>query len=89
MSPEKLGKSVSENFKIILTQKKISIPELAGKIDTNRRAVNIFLARLENGIGSLNTICKYANALGVDPHELFYESKLVPREPKKKGEINK
>ena len=86
LSPEKLGKSISENFKIILTQKKISIPELAGKMNTNRRAVNIFLDRLESGIGSLNTICKYANALGISPYELFYESKLVPRKIEKKGE---
>ncbi len=69
-----------------MIDKKITVVELAKKMNATRYSIHFFLESLRKGISSLNTICKYANALEISPYELFYESKLVPREPKKKGE---
>ena len=81
-----LGKTISKNFKHSLTEKELTIPKLAKKLGQARFTVNNFLNRLDQGSATLDTICKYANALGVSPYELFYESKLVPRKIEKKGE---
>ena len=63
MTEKKLGETVFENFKIILTKKNLTIPDVAKKLGSDRRTVNIFLDRLKSGTGTLKTICKYANAL--------------------------
>ena len=81
-----IGQEISKNFKHSLTAKNLTIPDFAKQIGQARCTVNNFLNRLEQGSATLETICKYANALGISPYELFYESKLVPRELKKKGE---
>ena len=81
-----LGKTISKNFKHSLTEKELTIPKLAKKLGQARCTVNNFLNRLNQGSATLETICKYANALEISPYELFFESKLVPREPKKKKE---
>ena len=81
-----LGKTISKNFKHSLTEKELTIPKLAKKLGQARFTVNKFLNRLDQGSATLETICKYANALEVSPYELFYESKLVPRKFEKKGE---
>ena len=81
-----LGKTISKNFKHSLTEKELTIPKLAKKLGQARCTVNNFLNRLDQGSATLDTICKYANALGISPYELFYESKLVPRKIEKKGE---
>ena len=81
-----LGKTISKNFKHSLTEKELTIPKLAKKVGQARGTVNNFFNRLDQGSATLDTICKYANALDISPYELFYESKLVPREPKKKKE---
>ena len=79
ISEIELGKNISENIRIIITRKKVTIPEIAEKIGVNRRAANKFLERLEEGKASLKTICKYANALEVDPSLLFKELELKPK----------
>ena len=81
-----LGKTISKNFKHSLTEKELTIPKFAKKLGQARCTVNNFLNRLDQGSATLDTICKYANALGISPYELFYESKLVPRKIEKKGE---
>ena len=81
-----LGKTISKNFKHSLTEKELTIPKLAKKLGQSRCTVNNFLNRLNQGSATLETICKYANALEISPYELFYESKLVPRKIEKKGE---
>ena len=54
----------------------MSIPELARKMGTERRTINLFLSRLEAGKGgSLKTLSKYAEALEIDPFMFFYEVK--------------
>ena len=80
-----LGKTISKNFKHSLTEKELTIPKLAKKLGQARCTVNNFLNRLNQGSATLETICKYANALEISPYELFYESKLVPRKIEKKG----
>ena len=82
------GNNLAEKKKKKMIDKKITVPELAKKMNATRYSIHFFLESLRKGISSLNTICKYANALEISPYELFYESKLVPREPKskKKGE---
>ena len=86
MTEKDVGKNIVENFKFLLIKNKKSISEIAQKTGTSSRGINNFLERLEEGKGgSLKTICKYANALGVSPYVLFYENKLVPRESNKKG----
>ena len=81
-----LGKNILKVFIQILKDKKMSIPELARKMGTERRTINLFLSRLEAGKGgSLKTLSKYAEALEIDPFMFFYEVKEnVKIEPRKK-----
>ena len=84
-----LGKNIVKVFIQILKDKKMSIPELARKMGTERRTINLFLSRLEAGKGgSLKTLSKYAEALEIDPFMFFYEVKenvkIEPRKTKKK-----
>ena len=75
-----LGKNIVKIIHQVLKEKNMSITDMAESLNTNRRSINLFLSRLEEGKGgSLKTICKYANAININPYELFYESKLVPR----------
>ena len=79
MSEIELGKMISKNLQLYLTKKNMSIPELAKQIGFERTAVNNFLNRLEEGKATIKTICKYANALEVDPALLFKELELKPK----------
>ena len=81
-----VGNNIADSFEKKMIDKKITVPELAKKMNATRYSIHFFLESLRKGISSLNTICKYANALGISPYELFYESKLVPRKIEKKGE---
>ena len=86
MTEKEIGISVADNFEKLMIDKKMNYITVSEKAGTNRWAVHSFINNLREGKGgSLKTICKYANALGVSPYVLFYENKLVPREPKKGG----
>ena len=86
MTEKEIGISVADNFEKLMIDKKMDYVAVSEKAGTNRWAVHSFINNLREGKGgSLKTICKYANALGVSPYVLFYENKLVPREPKKGG----
>ena len=86
MTEKEIGISVADNFEKLMIDKKMDYVAVSEKAGTNRWAVHSFINNLREGKGgSLKTICKYANALGVSPYVLFYENKLVPRESNKKG----
>ena len=87
INEKEIGKNIADNFEKILIDKKMTIPDVARKMYLTRYSVNLFLKNLRGGKGTFKTVCKYANALGINPYELFYESKLVPREPKCRREI--
>ena len=75
-----LGKNIADNFRLILKNQNMTIPNFAKKIGCSRNSVNNFLNRLEEGKGgSLKTICKWSKDLGVSPYQLFYEIKMIPR----------
>ena len=80
-----VGNNAADIFEKMLIEKKTSIAEISRRLDVGRYSVHLFLKNLREGKSTLTTICKYANALGVNPYVLFYENKLVPREPKKGG----
>ena len=80
ITEKEIGISVADNFKKLMIDKKMDYVAVSKKAGTNRWAVSSFINNLREGKGgSLKTICKYANALGVSPYVLFYENKLVPR----------
>ena len=84
MTEKEIGISEADNFEKLMIDKKMDYVAVSEKAGTNRWAVHSFINNLREGKGgSLKTICKYANALGVSPYVLFYENKLVQREPEK------
>ena len=84
MTEKEIGISVADNFEKLMIDKKMDYVAVSEKAGTNRWAVHSFINNLREGKGgSLKTICKYANALGVSPYVLFYENKLVPRKNNK------
>ena len=87
MEPEEVnvGINAAKIYEKLLVDKEMTIADIARKLGVGRYSVHLFLTNLKNGTSSLKTICKYANALGVSPYVLFYENKLVPREPEKGG----
>ena len=83
MTEKEIGMSVADNFEKLMVDKKMTYMSISKKVGANRQATHSFLNNLREGKGgSLKTICKYANALGVSPYVLFYENKLVPRKEK-------
>ena len=82
LNGEAMGNNVADNFEKTLIDKKITILDIAQTLSISKSGVHCFLENLRKGSVSLKTICKYANAININPYELFYESKLVPR---KKG----
>ena len=80
-----IGKRIAKNIRLIILDKGLSQAEVANNMGYTRSAVNNLISSIEQGKGTFKTVCKYANALGVSPYVLFYENKLVPREPEKGG----
>ena len=80
-----IGNNAADIFEKMLIEKKTSIAKISRKLGVGRYSVHLFLKNLRDGKSTLTTICKYANALEINPYVLFYENKLVPREPNKKG----
>ena len=80
MTEKEIGISVADNFEKLMIDKKMNYITVSEKAGTNRWAVHSFINNLREGKGgSLKTICKYANALEVDPSLLFKELELKPK----------
>ena len=79
MLEKELGRRISQNIRYILSEKRINLAGLAKKLGCSRSATSDFLKNLEKGSGTIKTICKYANALEVDPSLLFKELELKPK----------
>ena len=77
-----LGERIAKNIRLIILDKGLTQAEVANNMGYTRSAVNNLISSIQHGKGTFKTVCKYANALGVSPYVLFYENKLVPREPK-------
>ena len=73
------NKYIYGNIRYILSEKRINLAELAKKLGYNRSAASDFLENLEKGSSTIKTICKYANALEVDPALLVKELELKPK----------
>ena len=82
MTKEDLGERIAKNIRLIMLDKGLTQVEVANNMGQTRAAVNSLISSMKQGRVTLKTICKYANALGVSPDDLFLENKLVPREPK-------
>ncbi len=79
MLEKELGERIAQNIRYILSEKRINLAELAKKLGYNRSAASDFLENLEKGSSTIKTICKYANALEVDPALLVKELELKPK----------
>ena len=79
MLEKELGKRIAQNIRYILSEKRINLAELAKKLGYSRSAASDFLENLEKGSSTIKTICKYANALEIDPSLLFQELELKPK----------
>jgi transcriptional regulator with XRE-family HTH domain len=69
MNAEELGKLYAENIKRIRLEKNLSQEELAEKADIS----SAYVSEIENQkkIGKFETIASLADALEVEPYELF------------------
>jgi transcriptional regulator with XRE-family HTH domain len=83
ITEKEAGKIMAENIKLRLQEKNISKAEFARIIGSTRQIVNKTLESLENGSGTLKTICKLANGLDIEPKQLLevleIEIKLKPK----------
>ena len=75
----KVGKRVATNIGLILKSKNMTQADFAKTFECSKQAITDYLRLLENGGGTIKTICKYADALEVDPSLLFKELELKPK----------
>ena len=78
-SEKKLGKRIATNIRLILRSKNMTQADYAKTFECSKQAITDYLKLLENGGGTIKTICKYADALEVDPSVLFKELELKPK----------
>ena len=75
----KVGKRIATNIRLILRSKNMTQADYAKTFECSKQAITDYLKLLENGGGTIKTICKYADALEVDPSVLFKELELKPK----------
>ena len=79
MLEKNFGKMIAQNIRLMLSEKRMNFADLARKMGRTRSATSDSLKKLEQGSATIKTICKYADALEVDPSILFQKLELKPK----------